>query len=338
MPAFSEYFVRNAVPHPTLSSLSSSSLKSDFRQYCNFNSNVTYVHYWYNPLRGIQQYPALFADYFAGACIPMRNIWPYCYYHYSISPKRSFNQQPAAIQLWPADAAFFTVNQIPGTFAYVTQLGLDKQHDTSPFSSDISRSSSTASSDNADSASSGIGSQYNYHQQEESGDFPVHVAVASSSDTNCFSPSQITNSNFEILDHSIAGASSLANFCDYKSVAAGFYLQKQQSESKLTGLQSQTSLSVLVTAYSTHSSAMKFYNLRKRYLARKGNGSSAGNLRFGIGCEIGFENINPAATYFHVHPAATCFHAYQSPNHLPVPLEAIETYIQCLERYVIHGS
>uniref|UniRef100_A0A158Q737 Bromodomain adjacent to zinc finger domain protein 2A n=1 Tax=Elaeophora elaphi TaxID=1147741 RepID=A0A158Q737_9BILA len=322
MPAFSEYFVRNATPSSTPSSLPSSSLKNGFGQHCRFNGNVAYVHYWCNPLGGMQQYPALFADYFAGTFIPMSNIWPYCHYHHSVSPKRSFlGQQPAAVQYWPADG---TVNQIPETSVYVTQPRLGKQRDTSPLSSGISRSNSTASSDYADSVSSGIGSQDSYHQQEESGNFPSHVAITSSSDTSHYSQPQfpsLGDNGSENSGPNTPGPSPLTNFGDYDFTTAGFYSQKQQSQPQSTELQSQGSSDLLVTAYSaSYPSAMKFYNLRKIHLARKGNGSSAGNLRFRTGSR--FENI--------LSPAATCFHVYQSPNRFLIPLEAVETYIHCL--------
>lgn len=322
MPAFSEYFVHNATPAP--SSLSSSS-KSGFGHYCRFNSNVAYAHYCCNPFGsagGLQQHRALFADHFPGTFIPMNNIWPYCHYHYSMNPKRSFCQQQVAAQCWPADTTFFTISQVPGTSTYVAQPSLDKQRDTSPFSSGISRSSSTASSDYADSTSSGIGSQDSYHQQEESGSLPGdnsrHLQITSLGD-----------SVSENWSHNNASG------CDYDFARAGLYSQKQQPQSQQipkysmqsTGLLAQTSSDVLVTAYSTCCpSAMKLYNLRKRHLARKGRGSSTGNLRFGTGA--GFESI--------ITPAATCFHVYQSPNRFLIPLEAVETYIHCLERYVIH--
>ncbi|KAL3998386.1 Cid1 poly A polymerase family protein [Acanthocheilonema viteae] len=317
MPAFSEYFVRNATSLP-VPSFSSSSLND-----CRFNSNVAYVHYWCNPFGGMQQYPALFADYFAGTLIPMSNIWPYCHHHYSMNLKRLFCHQPAATQHWPADATFFTASQIPRNSAYVTQPRLGKQRDTSPFSSGISRSSSIASSDYADSTSSGIGSQDSYHQQEESGNFPAHVAVASSSDAGCYSSSQIISlgdSNFENSGHNITGTSPIAN---YDSAIAGFYPQKQYSQSQLTGIQPHASLDVLVTAYSTYyPSAVKFCDLRKRCLTRKENYSSAGNLRFRTGA--GFEDIVPSAT---------CFHVCQSPNRFLIPLEAVESYIHCMESF-----
>lgn len=329
MSAFPEYFVHSAIP-PAVPS--SSSLKCDFGHYRRFNNNVAYVHFCCSSTGSIQQCPDLFADYFAGTFIPISNIWPYGYYHCSTNPKREFCQQPAATQCWQSDAPLLTASLIPGTSVHVTEPKLDKQRDISPFSSGTSRSSSTASSDYTDSTTSGIGHQDNYYEREESRNF--HIAVASSSDTSSYSPPQISSlrvSSFENSDHNIAGASPLANYCCYDCAATGFYPQKQ---SQSTGLRAQAPLDVLVTAYSTHFSAMKFYNLRRRNLARKRNGLSAGNLRFETGA--GFENVAPTAACFHVyHPSAACFVACQSPSRF-LPLETIESYIHYLERYATH--
>ncbi|EFO17439.2 hypothetical protein LOAG_11059 [Loa loa] len=335
MPTFSEYFVHNAIPPPATSSLFSSS-KNGFGHYRRFNSNVAYAQ-CYNPLCGggdLQQHPTLFADHFAGTLIPMSNIWPFCH-HCSMNLKRSSWQQPAATQHWPADTTFFA---LPGTSAYVAKPRLDIQCDTSPFPSDIS-SSSTANTDYADSTSSGIGSHDNYYQQEESGYLPghiavasSHVAVASSSDSSSSSPPQIIflgDSDPENLRHNAAGTSSLADFCDYDFASAVKQKPQLQQVPKYslqsTGLLPQVSSDVSLRSYQAcYPSAIKLCTLRKRYLAKKGKGLSTANLRFGTGARS--ESI--------ITPAANCFRVYQFPNHF-LPLR-IETYIHCLERYVIH--
>ncbi|VDK68888.1 unnamed protein product [Litomosoides sigmodontis] len=332
MSAFPEHLVHNAAPPAVPSSLSSSSVKSGIGHYGCFDNNVaSYVHYCCNPIGGMQQCPAVFVHYFPGTFIPISNIWPYCYYHCSMKPKRAFCQQLAATQCWQADATLLTAGQIPVTSVHVSQRRLDKQRDTSPFSNGISRSSSTVSSDYTDSTSSVIGSQDSYYQQEESRNFPGHLAVACSSNTSCYS-SQICSpgvSSFENSDHNSAGVPLLANCCSYDFSTTGFYPQEQQSQSQSAGLRARAPLDVLVTAYSTHPSAMKFYNLRKKNLAREGNSSSAGSPRFGS--ETGFESVTATAARFHAyHPAAACF---QSPSRFLIPLEAIESYIHNLESF-----
>uniref|UniRef100_A8QBV1 Uncharacterized protein n=1 Tax=Brugia malayi TaxID=6279 RepID=A8QBV1_BRUMA len=239
--------------------------------------------------------------------MPMSSIWPYCYYHYSVNPKRSFCQQAITTQRRPVDAMLFTISQIPGTSTDVTQSRLDKQCDTSPFPNGISRSRSTASSTYADSTSSGIDSRDSYQQQEESGSLLSYVAVASSSDSNHYLP-EIT-----CLSDS-----------DYDLVNIDFYPRRQYFPSSKqipkysvqpSRLQSHASSDFLIAAYSScYPSALKLCNLRRAYLARKEKSSSAVNLNI----------INPASTWFSV---------YQSPNCVLIPLKEIETYIHCLESF-----